>query len=204
MAGSGRNSAKWRRVYRRRRIAALVLLALAGAALVAVLWGIGQAADAVGRWIHSGDINAIERRGVPAPHEQSGVADCGGENVSLQLSAPTSSTQVGGSITFVATIRHQGESSCLINGSDASRVLVITSGRKTVWRSDSCPSAARVLLMAGDDKDVRQLTWQADATGDTCVAEASRQRVTSGSYVARLHLRGHPELVSPPVPVVVE
>ena len=197
-------SQRQRRIYRRRRIAVAVALLVVIVMFVGVLWGIGQLAGAVDRWVHRGDLNVLTRAGVPEPQREDGVRDCGQGDVTLSLSVRSPRTVVGGSVVFSVAIEHHGQDSCLIDASNSSRVLVIASGRETVWRSDSCPSDSRMLLMAGGDRDIQTVQWGADSTGGTCTAAEARPKVRRGSYVAQLHLRGQPGVVSQRVPVLVE
>ena len=91
-----------------------------------------------------------------------------------------------------------------MDGSDGGRVLVITSGQDTVWRSDACPVGARTLLMATGDKDVQTITWNADSSQDSCLPDDQLPRVNVGSYQAKLVLKANPRVVSQPVPVMVQ
>lgn len=139
-----------------------------------------------------------------AQSTQEGARKCGPSDVELELNAPNPTTGVGGSIDFTVTIRYKGASSCLIDASNNSRVLVVKSGDQEIWRSDSCPLDARPLLMAKGDKDVQTMTWKADATQDQCQPEENLPRVEAGSYTAQLVLKSNQKVTSQAVPVMVQ
>lgn len=198
-------SKRKRAMYRRRRIVAALVLAVLLATAVFCVVSISRGVGAViGATYGSVDRVALERGTSPTPHRSTGVKDCSTKDTRLELTAKTASASVGGSIEFVATIRHEGVDSCLVDASDSGRVLTITSGDDTVWRSDSCPVDARMLLMAKGDKDIQSMTWGANRTGDECVEDqAALPNVERGTYVARLSLANNPKVTSEPVTVEV-
>lgn len=212
-----RMSEKKRRMYRRRRIAAALLVVLFLLVCAGLVWGVGAGI----RVLRGGD----EGQGASTSAQQttktkskdkdkqkkdagkkrsSGAPDCDKGDLALELAAPDPSTGVGGSIDFTVTIRHKGTGSCLVDGSDGGRVLVITSGQDTVWRSDACPVGARTLLMATGDKDVQTITWHADRSQESCQPDQKLPRVKAGSYQAKLVLKADSNVVSQPVPVMVQ
>ncbi|MCT6899518.1 MAG: hypothetical protein M3Z40_00470 [Bifidobacterium sp.] len=212
-----RMSEKKRRMYRRRRIAAALLVVLFLLVCAGLVWGVGAGIRA----LRGGD----EGQGASTSAQQttktkskdkdkqkkdagkkrsSGAPDCDKGDLALELAAPDPSTGVGGSIDFTVTIRHKGTGSCLVDGSDGGRVLVITSGQDTVWRSDACPVGARTLLMATGDKDVQTITWHADRSQESCQPDQKLPRVKAGSYQAKLVLKADSNVVSQPVPVMVQ
>ena len=91
-----------------------------------------------------------------------------------------------------------------MDGSDGGRVLVITSGEDTIWRSDACPVGARTLLMATGDKDIQTITWNADSSQDSCQPDQNLPRVNAGSYQAKLVLKADSRVASQPVPIMVQ
>ena len=216
-------SEKKRRMYRRRRIAAALLAVLFLLVCVGLVWGVGAGIRALrggdGRQGASTSVQQTaktksqdkdkdrqskDRKKDAGKKRSSGAPDCGKEDLALELSAPNPSTGVGGSIDFTATIRHKGTGSCLVDGSDGGRVLIITSGQETIWRSDACPVGARTLLMATGDKDVQTITWNADSSQDSCLPDDQLPRVNAGSYQAKLVLKANSRVASQPVPVMVQ
>lgn len=199
-------SKKQRAIYRRRRIvvalALIVVVALAGFCGYSLVRGIG----AIGAAINHGNIYAISRKAVPDPPKSSGIKDCAKNTVSLTLTPAAQSVPVGGSLNFTATITYTGSSKagCLVDGSNENRVLTISSGDKTVWRSDSCPADSRMLLMSKGDADQQQITWNANATGSECADDSTLPKVNAGTYTARLSLKDQPEVVSDPVTILVQ
>ena len=210
-------SEKKRRMYRRRRIAAALLAVLFLLVCAGLVWGVGAGIRALrGGNGAQGTSTSVQQSSKTKSKDKdkqkkdsgkkrsSGAPDCGKEDLALELAAPDPSTGVGGSIDFTATIRHKGTGSCLVDGSDGGRVLIITSGEETIWRSDACPVGARTLLMATGDKDVQTITWNADSSQDSCLPDDQLPRVNAGSYQAKLVLKANPRVVSQPVPVMVQ
>ena len=212
-----RMSEKKRRMYRRRRIAAALLAVLFLLVCAGLVWGVGAGIRALrGGNGAQGTSTSVQQSAKTKSKDKdkqkkdsgkkrsSGAPDCGKEDLALELAAPDPSTGVGGSIDFTATIRHKGTGSCLVDGSDGGRVLIITSGQETIWRSDACPVGARTLLMATGDKDVQNITWNADSSQDSCLPDDQLPRVNAGSYQAKLVLKANPRVASQPVSVIVQ
>lgn len=205
-----RLSARQRAIYRRRRIVvgllAVVFLALAVFCGYSLVRFAGATAEAVGLALRHDELTALARKEAPKPKPSTGVSDCASADVRLELSAKTQTVPVGGTMEWTATIRHEGSGSCLIDGSDAARVLTITSGDQVVWRSDACPADPRRLLMARGDKDIQSIIWNTDSnTGqDACKEGTTLPKVNPGAYVGTLSLKADPKVASDPVPVLVQ
>ena len=215
-----RMSEKKRRMYRRRRIAAALLAVLFLLVCAGLVWGVGAGIRALrgGNGAQGASTSAQQQTPKTKSKDKqkkdqkkdsgkkrsSGAPDCGKGDLALELAAPDPSTGVGGSIDFTATIRHKGTGSCLVDGSDGGRVLIITSGEETIWRSDACPVGARTLLMATGDKDVQTITWHADRSQESCQPDQKLPRVKAGSYQAKLVLKADSKVVSQPVPIMVQ
>ena len=203
-AGSAKAS---RPVYRQYgRIVAGTVLLLIIALIVFCVYSLGRGIGAVNSMIHHDEVYAISRDATPAPKKVSNVKDCSASDVTLQLSAASQSVPVGGSLDFTATIVHEGSGNCLVDGSDSGRVLTITSGQETIYKSDVCPADSRLLLMAKGDKDVQKVTWNtnANATLAKCTDESGWAKVNAGTYVAQLSLKDHPKVKSDPVTFTVQ
>ncbi|MBT1172839.1 hypothetical protein JS528_05615 [Bifidobacterium sp. MA2] len=193
-------------MYRRRRIvvgaAALVVLFVLGFTLYSLGRGAGAVVNVA---LGNADHSVLERDTSPEPHHSASVRNCSAKDTRLELTAKTATVSVGGSLDWVATITHEGSGSCLIDASDSGRVLTITSGGKTVWRSDSCPAESRSLLMAKGDKDVKTITWNTSRTTDECVQDQdSLSKVDRGTYVGVLSLKKAPKVKSQPVTIEVQ
>lgn len=192
-------------MYRRRRIVVGVALALAVALTVFCVYSIGRGIGAVGQGMESHAASRVDvsRKVVPQPHRTTGIRNCDSSSVHMQLSPKTTSIPVGGSLEWTETITHDGDKSCLIDVSDSSVVLTITSGDDTIWRSDSCPADSDLLLMAKGDRKIRTVTWNANRSGQECVQDDALPKIDAGTYVGQLSLKGDKDVTSDPVTVVV-
>lgn len=199
-------SKRQRAIYRRRRIVVFSALVVVLFVLGFTVYSLGRGAGAVINVATGNASHAVlERSTSPEPHHSATVKNCTAKNTRLELTAKTATVAVGGSLDWVATITHEGSDSCIIDASDSGRVLTITSGGETVWRSDSCPTEARTLLMAKGDKDVQTITWNASRTSDQCVENKDDlPKVDRGTYVGVLSLKNAPKVKSQPVTVEVQ
>jgi hypothetical protein len=202
--GRRKPSKRQQRIYRRRRIVVLTALVVALALIALCFYSLGRGVVAISDVIRHDDLTALVRREVPSAKHASGVRDCTAGDVRLELSEQSQTIPVGGSVDFTMTVAYKGSGSCLIDVSNASRVLTITSGEQTIWKSDACPADPHMLLMSKGDKRVDTLTWNADSTGSECVDDADLPRVNPGTYVAKLSLKNDAAAVSDPVPVIVQ
>lgn len=199
-------SKRRRAVYRRRRIVVGIALVLAVALTVFCVYSLGRGMAAIDTTIRHDDLMAVSRKPVPAPKQKSKVKDCTASNVKLSLQSDSQSAPVGGSMKFTATIAFvpKDSSSCLIDASDHSRVLTITSGGDTVWRSDACDVDSRKLLLAAGDTDTQTMTWNTNRSGQTCTEDSKLSKVDAGTYTAQLSMRDHPKIVSNKVTITVQ
>ncbi|MGO4974010.1 hypothetical protein [Bifidobacterium boum] len=199
-------SKRRRAVYRRRRIVVGIALVLAVALTVFCVYSLGRGMAAIDATIRHDDLMALSRKAVPAPKQKSKVKDCTASNVKLSLQSDSQSAPVGGSMKFTATIAFvpKDGSSCLIDAADDSRVLTITSGGDTVWRSDACDVDSRKLLLAAGDTDTQTMTWNTNRSGQTCTEDAKLPKVGAGTYTAQLSMRDHPKIVSNKVTITVQ
>lgn len=199
-------SKRRRAVYRRRRIVVGIALVLAVVLTVFCVYSLGRGMAAIDTTIRHDDLMAVSRKPVPAPKQKSKVKDCTASNVKLSLQSDSQSAPVGGSMKFTATIAFvpKDSSSCLIDASDHSRVLTITSGGDTVWRSDACDVDSRKLLLAAGDTDTQTMTWNTNRSGQTCTEDSKLPKVDAGTYTAQLSMRDHPKIVSNKVTITVQ
>ncbi|MFR0573857.1 hypothetical protein ACLUWS_01215 [Bifidobacterium boum] len=199
-------SKRRRAVYRRRRIVVGIALVLAVALTVFCVYSLGRGMAAIDTTIRHDDLMAVSRKPVPAPKQKSKVKDCTASNVKLSLQSDSQSVPVGGAMKFTATITFvpKDSSSCLVDASDHSRVLTITSGGDTVWRSDACDVDSRKLLLAAGDTDTQTMTWNTNRSGQTCTEDSKLPKVDAGTYTAQLSMRDHPKIVSNKVTITVQ
>ncbi len=198
-------SKKQQAIYRRRRIVAGTVLLLIIALIVFCVYSLGRGIGAVNTMIHHHDeVYAISRDATPAPKKVSNVKDCSASDVTLQLSAASQSVPVGGSLDFTATIVHEGSGNCLVTG-NFGRVLTITAGQETIYKSDVCPADSRLLLMAKGDKNDRRSRGIPMRTPRSPNARMSRvgPRSMREHVMAQLSLKDHPKVKSDPVTFTV-
>ncbi|MCI1934952.1 MAG: hypothetical protein LKJ44_05285 [Bifidobacteriaceae bacterium] len=192
-------SAQMEKIYRRRRLVVLSILIVALAALITLTWGVVRGVASVGgaveNYMHRDELTALNRKEVPRTLLNKGISDCTAEQISVALSTSSSSVTSGGTLKFTAEIAHSGNTSCLVDGSDASRVLTISSGDETIWTSALCSTGARLLLMSEGDKDIQTLTWDTTASGSKCGKKASTP-AAAGTYRAKLTMRDLPGVES--------
>ncbi|WP_146191978.1 hypothetical protein [Bifidobacterium catulorum] len=214
MAKKARNiSKRQQRIYRRRRIVAAIILVAVLAAFGGLIYGAvtgirhlteGKASPSASPTSSkSADGTASPSGKDNATKTTAGVPDCGADDITLTLTSDVTTVGVGGTVNFKATILHGGKTDCLIDAANDSRILTITTGNTTVWRSDSCPADSRQLLMTGSDKDIQSVVWNTNSTGDKCVADASRPHVEAGTYVATLSLKDNAAVKSDPLTITV-
>lgn len=138
------------------------------------------------------------------------VKNCNASNLQASLAADPVTVGVGGTVKFKATVTYTGNSQCLIDLSNAKRVLTITSGDEVIWRSNVCPVDSRMLLMSkgasGSDEstDTSEIVWNTNRTSDTCVEDGELPHVDAGTYVAQLSFPDMKKLSSPQVPIIIQ
>lgn len=138
------------------------------------------------------------------------VKNCNASNLQASLAADPVTVGVGGTVKFKAKVTYTGNSQCLIDLSNAKRVLTITSGDEVIWRSNVCPVDSRMLLMSkgasGSDEstDTSEIVWNTNRTSDTCVEDGELPHVDAGTYMAQLSFPDMKKLSSPQVPVVIQ
>lgn len=193
-------------VYRRRRIVVGVALVLIVALVVFCVYSIGRGISEVGQNMDARAASHVDisRQATPQPHRSTGIKNCDSSNVHMQLSAKASEVAVGGSLEWTETITHDGSKSCLIDVSDSSVVLTITSGSDTIWRSDSCPAESDLLLMAKGDRKIRTVTWNTNRTGQQCADDKDLPKIDKGTYVGQLTLKNDATVISDPVTIEVK
>ncbi|NMM93781.1 hypothetical protein G1C95_0966 [Bifidobacterium sp. DSM 109957] len=206
--GKRKLSKRQRAIYRRRRIVVGVALVVSLALVVFCVYSLSRGFAAIGTVIRHDEVYAISRDSVPEPNsvKKSGITDCSAKDLTLQLTAASQSVGVGGTMQFTAGMVYEGSGSCLVDGSDSNRVLTITSGNETIYRSDVCEVDARMLLMAKGDKDSQKIDWNtnANATLTECTDEDTWAKVNPGTYVAQLSLKDNPKVKSEQVVFTVQ
>ncbi|WP_281667257.1 hypothetical protein [Parascardovia denticolens] len=222
--------ATMRKVYLRRRLIALLILLLAVALIVGLAIGLarrsqGKArpgagagsttsasaspsgkASQQGNQAQGGQAGKGQQAESSSRSEKSklsGIPDCTSENLDLGLTADPTTVEAGKTLVFRANLTHKGSKDCLIDASDGSRVLVISSGDTVVYRTDVCDSQARMLLMTDKDQDSQQIAWNTKASTDGCKADHDLKTVQPGNYTAYTYIKDDPALRSPTVPFII-
>jgi hypothetical protein len=183
-------AAQKKKIYRRRRIVAVIVLLL----VIAFIWGlvmsIRSVVGAVNSYFNHDDIYAISKTSVPSSGSV-GIGDCTADDVVLGLQPQAASVVAGQSIGFQVSIAHKGLNDCLIDASNVARFVTITSGDQTIWASNICPADSRQLLLSGDDKDTKTITWDTKQVGSECANGVVGNGTVAkpGTYHAQLSLR---------------
>lgn len=199
-------SKKKRAMYRRRRLIVFGGALLALALIVFCIYSIARGVGSAHAWLGSADRMSVSRSAAPSPAVKSKVAVCSDKDIELELVPASTTVPVGGSLEFTAKMTYVGKDpeGCYVDGADDGRVLVITSGDDTVWRSDACEDGYRPLLLMESVDDEQKMTWNTNRSGDECVADAELPKVDRGTYVAQLELADDPKVTSKPVTIEVQ
>ncbi|MCO6558882.1 MAG: hypothetical protein J6575_05605 [Bifidobacterium sp.] len=154
-------SKEMQRVYLRRRIVvgvvALALLALIGFGIYALATSVFATYRGHGGASASSSSASSNRKKAPAAKKsdnnknnqnsnsanRSSVKKCGAKDIKLELNPASQSIEVGGSLDFKATIRYEGDDSCLVDASNASRILTIFSATGNASASGSGSSSGQ-------------------------------------------------------------
>jgi hypothetical protein len=169
-------------------------------------YGIGRAASWV-RDVWPDPVPALPANKVAAPEP----ADVGGPSdactaSSLTLTAVPSDVRTlpGQTISFDVTVTNSGRRPCLVDGSEASRQLVITDADgTTVWTSAHCSGEALELLLGPGDEYRRTLTWSGRSSAEGACTNGQAP-VAPGDYTAQVVMADVPGATSEPVTVTVE
>lgn len=124
------------------------------------------------------------------------IFDCAAANLALRVELPRDEFVIGESIPITVVLEHQGRS-CLVDGSDAGRQVVVTSGADRIWSSADCPSGERSLLLASDDVDTSVVTWTGGRSTQGCPADLPAPG--PGTYTVAVTVPGAGAVSSEPV-----
>ena len=160
------------RVYWRRRIVLLALLATAVIILANVLAGRGTAQAAQDP---AGAPGAAEQtpdpQTSPDAGSTAGPAKCGEGSLSIALSADHRTYAAGANPVFTVTLTNTSDASCVVDAGEASRGILITSGTDRIWSSLDCPAtenAERTLLLPAGGRDESVVTWTRIRSAEGC------------------------------------
>ena len=159
------------RVYWRRRIVLLALLATVAIVLASMLGGRGAAQAAQDP---AGGPDAAQ---TPDPQTSesadatTGPAKCGEGSLSITLAADHRSYAAGANPVFTVTLTNTSDASCVVDAGEASRGILITSGSDRIWSSLDCPAtenAERTLLLPAGGRDESVVTWTRIRSAEGC------------------------------------
>jgi hypothetical protein len=130
------------------------------------------------------------------------AADCTAAEVATSVVPTTPIFLWGKDVTFTVQVRNVGTTSCVVDGSDAARAVVVSKGSAKVWSSADCaPATQRLLLLGPGDVDTRKVTWKRTHSAPHCATSAATRRVVAaGDYTVSSTLLG---VTSDPAPLTL-
>lgn len=182
------------RVYWRRRIVMLALLATVVIVLANVLGGRGSAQAAQD---HPAGESGAAAGQTPDPQTSEstdptdGPATCGEGTLSIALTADQRTYAEGANPVFTVVLTNTSDASCVVDAGEASREILITSGSDRIWSSLDCPAtenAERVLLLPAGGRDESAVTWTRIRSAEGCTDGLPTPR--PGTYTAVAKLAG--------------
>lgn len=183
-----------RGVLARRRLVALALLA----ALVVALVLLGQVVVRAVQPMLAGDAEpGTERSAPPTPEAVGPPQDCDARSLRLSLAPSKDRFTQNEAVELAVTMRHVGARPCLVDGSDAVRQVVVSSGDDVVWSSAHCASGENLLLMSRGDEVSSTVRWDLHGSVEGC--EPDQPAVEPGEYTAVVRIAGVEDATSEPV-----
>lgn len=171
-------------VYRRRRIAAAVIVLIAGV-LTFQLFRLGTDlwAAAVEKW----QAPAVSQSPTdkPEPTDTKGeVTACLDEEVTVLAELPDGDEyELGDTVAIRATFTYQGNSECLRDvGAKANEVTVGKRDGRQLWSSSTCPVNRKVNLVSMLPGDIYQVTVTWPGTRDPAKCGEVATQVQAGRY----------------------
>ncbi|MGC5167512.1 hypothetical protein [Luteimicrobium sp. DT211] len=193
-----------RAVFWLRRVVALGLVALAVVVGVLVVKAV---VPAVSSALGGGDEPVVagttDATASTTPSPTGGpAADCTPADVATSVVPTTPIVVWGKGVTFTVQVRNVGTASCVVDGSDAARAVVVSKGSTKVWSSADCAATTqRLLLLGPGDVDTQKVTWDRTRSATRCATTAAtKAAVTAGGYTVTSRLLG---VTSDPAPVTL-
>jgi hypothetical protein len=181
------------RVYWRRRIVLLALLATVAIVLANVVGGRGSAQAAQDPAGTSGA--AADQTPDPTTTEgtdtTAGPVPCGEGSLSITLTADHRTYAAGANPVFTVLLTNTSDTSCVVDAGEASRGILITSGSDRIWSSLDCPAkqnAERTLLLPAGGRDESAVTWTRIRSAEGCTDGLPAPR--PGTYTAVASVAG--------------
>lgn len=172
-------------VYRRRRIAVLVLAVLVLVLLTGVGYWVAGLFGGTGRAAAEPDDSAGQATAQVSPSASAQAAEpaCGDSEVVLRASTDQPAYDSGSNPTLIMEVANEGDFPCELNVGTDAMDFVITSGEDRIFSSRDCeadPSALMMTIQPGKSERA-QFTWQRNRTAPGCtLVEANPQ---PGTYV---------------------
>jgi hypothetical protein len=168
-------------VYRRRRAVALLLLVLVVAAIVLVVKALATPSGS-----SSAKTPAPTTSTTPSVTPTATTA-CDAKDLDLAVATDHTAFALGAKVPFVVTVTYHGEQPCLVDASDVSRAVVVTSGKDRIWSSADCAEQdERSLLLAKGDVDRKTVPWPMVRSAEGCAK--GLPDVRPGTYKVRVTL----------------
>jgi len=168
-------------VYRRRRAVALLLLVLVIVAVVLVVKALASP---------SGATRAATSTPTPSSAPTTtptATTACDAKDLDLTIATDKTTFALGSKVPFVVSVGYDGELPCLVDASDVSRAVVVTSGSDRIWSSADCAEQdERTLLLSKGDVDRATVTWTMVRSEKGC--SKGLPDVRAGTYKARVSL----------------
>ncbi|MEE6281999.1 hypothetical protein [Georgenia sunbinii] len=181
-------------VYRRRRVVALVVLALL---IAGIVWAVMAVASRLGGEAtaepaaEATEAAAADGEAGGAGDESAGAGDespaaCRSADVDVELGLDPPAPTAGSGVDLDLRLLNSGDEPCLLDAGPASLVATVTSGNDTVWTTAHCADdAEEQLLLDAGTEHAATVSWPGtrSATGcgdDQPAAGPGSYRVTVG------------------------
>src|SRR5690606_40427304 len=119
------------------------------------------------------------------------AAACAAKTLKLTLVAAKTSYPSAAEPSFAVTVENTGEAGCTVDVGEASRELLVTSGKDRIWSSLDCDAgedASRNLLLGAGKSDTHEASWDRIRSDDKCSEGLPTPR--PGTYKAQVKLNG--------------
>ncbi len=172
-----------RRVYWMRRLVVL------GALVVAIVLVYSLVAGG-----SSGDAAKPAAGASPRPSASAKTAptgDCAKGDVTIALAIDRTSFAKDENPNFTVTITNTSSTQCTVDAGEASRALVVTSGKDRVWSSTDCSAGkadSKLLLLDTGKAHTSAATWPRVRSDETCTKDLPTPK--PGTYKAQASLLG--------------
>ncbi|MDQ2625097.1 MAG: hypothetical protein M3Y20_08060 [Actinomycetota bacterium] len=179
------------RVYWTRRLLILGALIVAATLVWTLVQGSGTPSDAKAGASPTAQASGSPDGEATADDKTGAAAPCAAENLELSVEASRNSYPGGASPSFTVKVTNTGEAGCTVDVGEASRELLVTSGKDRIWSSLDCDAgedASRNLLLGAGKSDTHEASWDRIRSDDKCSEGLPTPR--PGTYKAQVKLNG--------------